>query len=235
MSNADPFLDAFAAIERHLRRLTKQPNGTPFFQVVDEASKRSAVVRPYGDDLKEYAELRNAIVHDRRGGQVIAEPLEVAVKDLTKLKELITQPPTVFPAFRANVIVLSPSAPVSDALKPMVEHSFSQVPVKDGETWIGLLTANTVTRWLGANLDDPAVAKATPIRDVLSHTEYPDNHAFVGREAPLTEVVQRFHDHERMGKRLDAVLITQNGRQPERLLGIITVSDLPRVWAMISK
>ncbi len=72
--NSDQFLDAFSRIEKLLRRMVDGRRVDSFTFLVREAAKRSATVRRVEQDLLEYADLRNAIVHERGGGFVIAEP-----------------------------------------------------------------------------------------------------------------------------------------------------------------
>jgi hypothetical protein len=57
------------------------------------AAKRSAAVRGVEDDLLELSDLRNAIVHERGGGYVIAEPHPETVERLEQIVELLVEPP----------------------------------------------------------------------------------------------------------------------------------------------
>lgn len=72
MLNSDRFLNAFSSIEQQLRKITRRGKETRFYQLVDEASASTPAVASYKDDLKEFADLRNAIVHERGDGRVIA-------------------------------------------------------------------------------------------------------------------------------------------------------------------
>jgi len=55
------------------------------------------------------------------------------------------------------------------------------------------------------------------------------------RDSTLFEALERFQDFERRGKKLEAVLITQNGKLSETLLGIITIWDLPKIYEALEK
>jgi hypothetical protein len=90
VKNSESFLNSFAAIEKHLRSIGKADRSASFYQVVDSSARSDRVVRRYRDDLKEYADLRNAIVHERFDGHVIAEPNDRAVADLSKLQAMLT-------------------------------------------------------------------------------------------------------------------------------------------------
>jgi hypothetical protein len=42
-----------------------------------------------------------------------------------------------------------------------------------------------------------------------------------------------FDDHLHSGRSLDAIILTHNGRETEAPLGIVTVSDMPRLLGAI--
>ena len=47
--------------------------------------------------------------------------------------------------------------------------------------------------------------------------------------ATVADGLAAFDEYLSRGKRLEAILITQNGRSSEALLGIITVHDIPKL------
>jgi len=152
--NSDRFLNAFNSIERSLRKFTKKEKGERFYTLVDVASKSYPIVRHFSNDLKEFADLRNAIVHERTDGHVLAEPNNQAVEMIEHIASLLSNPPKVIPLFKCKVYALSVGDPIAKAVKAMSERSFSQMPVYDGAAFVGLLTANTVARWLGASITE---------------------------------------------------------------------------------
>jgi predicted transcriptional regulator len=191
-------------------------------------------VKRFRVDLKEYADLRNAIVHERSDGHVIAEPNERAVRDIQRIESLILKPPIVIPLFQQKVQCLEESSSIGQAVSLMHKHSFSQIPITKSGSFLALLTANTVARWLGAQVDDDDFsADGTTIAKVLKYTEDPENHAFLSKGSTLFQVLERFDVFERRGKSLEAVLITEKGNKSEALLGILTVFDLPKVLIKI--
>jgi hypothetical protein len=134
MLNSERFLSTFNAIAKHL---------------VDLAGQSDAVVRRFSTDLKEFADLRNAIVHERTDGHVLGEPNDQAVQKIESIFQLLTDPPKIIPFFQSAVYALSVGDPIAVAVKTMLEESFSQVPVYDGTTFVGLLTSNPLPGGLG--------------------------------------------------------------------------------------
>jgi CBS domain-containing protein len=232
--NSDRFLEAFAGIERWLRRAASAERGATFYQVVDRAAERNAAVRRHRHDLKEFADLRNAIVHERTDEHVIAEPNARAVTGIQRLETLLTSPPRVLPHFQRKVATTESEWPLGRAAALMSTRAFSQLPVLRSGRVVALLTANTIARWLGDRAGDGIVdLSGTTVTEVLRFAEDLENHVFFGRAAALAEVLERFDEFESRGKVLDAALLTHGGRSSESLLGIITPHDIPRILAIL--
>lgn len=95
-NNSERFLETFNSIDKFLRRKTGlNDRNNSFSSVLDKASKSNSAVRNLKIDLQEFADLRNAIVHERTDGHVIAEPHEEVIIRLEKILKLITKSPTV--------------------------------------------------------------------------------------------------------------------------------------------
>lgn len=232
MSNSEKFLSLFNEVEKKLRKLTNNDEKVSFFELVEESAEISSVVRNYKEDLKKFANLRNVIVHEfGTEKRFIAEPNDLAVSHLSNIYKNLTAPPKVIPEFQVKVEYVFINDPISSALKVMYNKSYSQLPVYEGDVFKTLLTTNTITRWLGACVNEDIFSLSeTPISDVLKFTEENDNFCFIGRDSTLFDVVEEFQTYVKRGKKLDAILITQNGRPSEKLMGIITVWDLPRIY-----
>lgn len=231
--NSDRFLNVFAAIERHLRKLTAGGRQDTFYALVDTAAQKTASVRRYRVELKEYADLRNAIVHERIDGDPIAEPHEKAVRRLEQIHELLTTPPKVGPEFLGQVTTCEPSDRVRDVARKMLEGDFSQLPVYRGGELIGLLTAETLTRWMSTRFEiDDGILEDEAVEAALPYAEDPENHALISRTATVFDVIKCFDSFLREGKSLDAIIVTEHGSRSESALGIITIFDLPRVYEL---
>src|SRR5437879_3542778 len=122
----DVFVRLFNQIDDALRQLTELDRGSGFTQVVRSAKSRSATVRSYEDDLLEFAELRNAIVHDRDFPKVIADPRPEVIVRLEQIAAALITPARVNTFFKP-VHLFTASDPLSAALTEMREHDFSQV------------------------------------------------------------------------------------------------------------
>ncbi len=195
--------------------------------MVKELSKRDRVIGRFRDDLLQWHDLRNAIVHERRGGgQVIAEPVEGALDEFLKLAKVLSSPPKISGTFQREVSRVAPSDSIQTATETMKNGGFSQLPVYDDNGLHGLLTATAVTRWL-AQAWESGVPASTPVSTVL---ESADDHAdwrLLDRNATFNDAVGLFDDAHDAGTILSAIVITHDGKRSQKPIGILTASDLP--------
>ena len=234
MKNSDKFLEAFKSIEFHLRKVCKKDKFIPFFDLINYAANIKSEVKLFRDDLKEFSELRNAIVHDKGGGYVIAEPNEEAIKKIEKICSLIIKPPTIFTLFKKKVFTLNTTDPILKAVEIMYKEIISQMPIHNENEFHALLTTNTIARWLGAcSEDDIFSLKETTIDHVLQYTEDENNYYFMSRNTSIFEALEKFHEYENKGKRLEAILISDGGKPNEKIIGIMTIADLPKALGTI--
>lgn len=230
-ANSTRFLGAFSAIESHLRRLLSADSRVPFTTLLHQASRQHRWIDRYAQDLAEFAELRNAIVHRFRAERAIAEPHDDVTARIESIAATITRPPAVVPRFQRRVDVVQPETAIVDAVLLMRKHDISKLPVVTGQEITGLLTTGAIARWLGAEAAVGLVdIGATPVSEVLRHADERDSYRILAATAPLTEAVSLFLQRQEEGRRLEAVLITERGRNGGKLVGLITTSDLPAAF-----
>lgn len=229
------FLAAYHWIEQSLRKMSGNDIRDSFRHLVDCMSKRSAVVRKYRDDLVEFGELRNAIVHERISPDyLIAVPLLETVERIEEIARLLANPPLVYPRFRREVVVFSPHDSMEKVFQVMRGKGFTQFPVYEDGVYRGLLTDGGIAGWVAgrtakamgtASIAD--ILLGVSVGEVLASEKNPHRARFVSRRSTVYEVEEIFRENSKREKwRVAAVLITENGKPDEELLGIITPSDL---------
>jgi CBS domain-containing protein len=226
---AERFLAAYNAIDRHLRDVMREPNHRGFSSLVREyGSHHPRWLDREGHQLFAFADLRNVIVHNKvEPYRYPAIPLPEIVRRIEAIRDRLLDPERVIPTFQEEVVSVTPRTPLSAVLRIVAERGFSQFPVYEGERFRGLLTENGITRWLAhyrvttetlVELEDAHVAA------VLAREEDRQNWAFVGRDAPVDDVVEMFAARPL----LEAVLVTHSGSPQQAPLAIITGWDVLR-------
>src|SRR5699024_8747500 len=171
------------------------------------------------DDLYEFADLRNAIVHSRvKPNYVIAEPHDATVYKINKIEEEISKPKMVIPEFQCIVRTFGISESLSVILKTIHEMNFSQFPIYDRDKFMGLVTSNGITNWLSQNIKEDLVSiQDTKMSDVLHCEESQENYKFISKDTTIYEADDFFKANLSKGIPLKALLITHNGRHTEKL------------------
>ena len=75
------------------------------------------------------------------------------------------------------------------------------------------------------------MSRTRPSGRVLKFTEDAENHLFRARDATVFDALEAFDDFTHRGKSLDAILSNHSGKPGDGLLGIVTVFDVPRLFA----
>lgn len=221
------FLTLYNELDHLLQKITDERGGVPFWKRLRIAAKREPVVRRHLDDLLEYHELRNAIIHHRTyPKELIATPTAETVAEFRRVVEHLSAPPKVIPAFASEVHVFSPKTPLKEVLQYMFSRGYSQV-VSRVEGRLRLTTSSGLTRWLAAmvNADDVPYQSAT-MADVLPF-DREEALQLIARDASIDQALAIFQSSlERKRPRLFAIVITETGDAAEEPLGIITPRDL---------
>lgn len=232
MLNSTTFLDEFAELEKWLRKVTNSGKDISFVAMVDKASKSNPAVKANMDSLKEFADLRNAIVHERTDSHVIAEPNDQAVVEFRRISQLVRKPPQLLSLIhQGGVICCRLGDQIGDALRSMHEGAFSQLPIlNDDKVVVDVLTAETIARWLASEVSNDSISlRETKIEDVLKHKEKRSRYVFKSRDASVYDVLGVFEEYLDKGLDVDAILITQDGRPNQSLLRILTIYDVPEL------
>jgi hypothetical protein len=226
MDRAQQFIQLYNQLSRYLRQHADEDSNLPFYQLIRAVATTHSTVRRYLADLREYGDLRNAIVHNETyPQQVIAEPTEETITNFTHIVQSITSPRRVIPTFQSNVHVFPAQGLLTEALDYMKNNEFSQVIVQTSNG-LSLLSIEGVALWFAEQQRPQMNVARVTVSDALVH-EHPDNALFLAHNATVDDARAAFSETlERAHPRLMAILITQNGKRTEQPLGIITPWDL---------
>jgi predicted transcriptional regulator len=215
----------YNAVDHALRKALGSDKQVPFTRLVSLYSERHTF---WGDaePLKTIAEIRNAIVHGKTEPyRYVAIPTPAIADQLRQCRERLMNPARAIPTFQRPVKAVSIRDTLAGVLKIINEQDYSQFPVYEDEQFRGLFTENGVTRWLAhhvvktlslVELDDISIGR------VLRNEERRKNYHFVARNLRVDDVSALFAKEAL----LEAVLITANGKETEKLLGIATRWDI---------
>lgn len=222
---AEEFLHLLNQIDEHLKGIVKRHEGRGFMMRLDIAARQDPVLSRYKEELREFSELRNAIVHYREfPARVIAEPTDDALARLRRITDDILDPPRLIPTFAGGVRCWKPAEPLREAMALMNDKGYSQLPVFDGSR-MALLTTDGIARWVLAQTDVCIDFTARTVTDILPY-EKPGVFRLLRGDATLESARRAFHEALNKGVKLRAILLTSDGQPAAKLLGIVTASDV---------
>lgn len=232
---SERFLNAFCRLEDELRRVTGFGSHESFIFMLDHAARSNAAFAHYRDDLREYAELRNAIVHKRIGDAPIAEPHPDIVARIESIAELVTQAPPLSSFFRKHVEICSPRDSLKKVLDLMQQGHFNQVPVYSGKKLLGLLTSDSIVFWLASSFkNSDFIDPNTRVSDLLAFAASSEDYALLPGSASIFDALEAFEKAYKRGRRLIAVIITENGNNDQHPIGIVTTLEVPRIVTLLN-
>lgn len=231
--NSILFIELFTEIEQRLKTICRDQYHSTFSELLRKASKLNEVARQYSADLKEFAQLRNAIIHTRRRNYIIAEPHSDVIDDIKHIHRLLHHPPKVSEIMVTNPYSAEPNQPLMDVLRTFADKGIMRCPVIERDTIIGLITAKTLSMWLAKTLaKEPVAPDTTKVRALLPYANNND-YTIVSRRSDIISLSGHIKNSLNEGSYIQAVLVTEKGTADSKLVGIISPSDLPRLYDKI--
>jgi predicted transcriptional regulator len=219
------FKDAYNDIDRYLRKFLQVDNEVPFSRLVRDYATRYPRWRCQGSLLM-LSDLRNVLVHlPEKEYAYISIPTNIAIETIENIRNSFLSPELVYPRFQRIVAIANWDDSLAVILEIINKEKFSQFPVYKTGKCIGLLTENGITRWLAQH----TVRKMTlvefseePVEAILSQEEKRKNYGFIGRSTTVLEAENLFVSNPL----LEALLITEQAKPENTLVGIITRWDI---------
>jgi predicted transcriptional regulator len=225
------FLAAFNVVEDWMRHELDSDDVQDFGTLLRQLERTNSAVHRHARELRRLARLRNLIAHNHSRERPLAVPTSLSVERAEAISIQLRSPPLLIEYATNPVELCRPSDPLGCCVKKMHDGVFSQLPIYDDQQYCGLLTAETIARWLATFFlgDGDGIVDEQTVAEVVQHQEDSENYKFMAANATVTSALSAFEEFQRRGKRLEAILITNLGRPTETLRGIVTIQDIPKL------
>lgn len=223
---SERFEAAFNRIHEFLRSNVKIYNDK-FLALLNEGAKRHAMINTYKEDLTKYAKLRNVLVHEKvEVGYYIAEPNLQIVEHIEKIANIFNKPNYALSIATKKVIFFNSEDSILHVIQGLKEHSYAQYPVYHNNECIGLLTNAHIVRWFAEHVENNILdLREIKVKDIIENvSKHPVQ--FVPKNINIFEAEEIFEVAHKNKSELEAIIITENGKQNESPLGLITAWDL---------
>lgn len=209
--------------------------GGRFMDVAREYVEAHNLPSSYLISLQTYAALRNAIDHNSQHGVYpIAEPVPEIVEEIRHLRDKIKTPPeaiTVLPAM--DVCSVRSGEPVSVALEYVRQFDFSQLPVYDSGQYTGILTTNTIARWLARQILGGGEHRDASIIEVMEFREPGDCCLLMDRTLTAADAFYQLAYGSPDGGPVNALILTEGKLRTDQPIRVISVYDVPLLSAAL--
>jgi CBS domain-containing protein len=231
----DQFLGMFAEIENCMKLGLERRQNARFMDIAREYIQVHNLPSSYLVSLQTYAALRNAIDHNsHRGAYPIAEPIPEIVEEIRQLRDKIKAPPKVIVILPAmDVCSVHSGEPVSVALEYVRQFDFSQLPVYESGQYVGILTTNTIARWLAQQIVEGGVHRDAAISEVMEFREPSDCALLVDRTLTAADAIHQLSYGAPHGGPTNALILTENKLPTDHPIRVIAVYDVPLLSAAL--
>lgn len=234
MNNAVELISAYNLIDARLRSLYRGKGNLQFSDLVRRCAELNKTVQRYEEELMAMARLRNAIVHNSTREQIIAQPSDEFTALCRHISELLSAPPKLKEIKEKGATGISETATVEDAVLLIARTGYSNIPVYRNSRFIGMLNNRRLVKSLGDALEAGENVEdflADPCADVLRDDDFPRYYRLLGQENTVQDAIDAFSEN----RKLLAVVVTEHGVMGERIVNILTASNLPALFEMLEE
>jgi len=234
MTRAEEYRIEFNKLETMLKKRANARSEESISSVVSSLVNihKDRVVRQFERDIRQFIELRNAIIHQSTD-RAIAEPYEETVTALRQLVVNIEQPKTAWDIATTELIKVGLDDNLSEVVKKMAQMHITSLPIVEDKRVIGFVSESTVVKIVDKAFEyGGALIDEAKIKDVAYDKPYGDDsdvYAYVTRKVTVYEIEDMFNNAIKKGQRLLAVLVSDKGDASATPLGIITAWDLHKI------
>lgn len=224
---SERFEVAYNQIHIKLKEIIPSKNDS-FVHLLDIAKLRHPYINNVYDRIKQYAKLRNSIVHYKlEPMKYIAEPHLDIVEDIEKISQMLSHPPLAIEVASTPVQVFQNNSKLLDIITTFSVNAYSQIPIYDENmNFSGLLTEGGIIKWISRNiLEGNILINDVTAEDVLQ-VEQSYNVHFLAKTTTIFDLHDIFEKAFYENRRLEAIIMTENGSTKEKPIGIITSWDL---------
>ena len=225
----DEFEKEFNKIESYLKRYLNVDKYVRFYDLINQAKDKNYVIRNKEHVLKYLGDLRNTVIH-QKGLENYAIPTKNAISELKEINKKLTKPKKVYDLIKNKVTIINVNDLLIEVLNEIKKFDYSQFPVYDEHGYIGLLTNNSISRWLSKNIDSDSSLvvdlKAIGVNEVLKYNESEDDVIFISREIDIYTFIEKYLNSR---TKIKIFLITEGGKKDNKPMSIVTPYDFERL------
>ncbi len=230
----DTFLTNFKALEKELVAISKlKGDYVSFSRALNQIyyNRMNPVIsdRDNFDLLKTASDLRNILSHEND----ICAPSDSFLKKFNSVCESILHPRTCYDVCVKDIETCTGSSPISEVISKMDEKKLSHIPVMNSRGDVaGVFSRDSLFDYLMLH-PDASFDETTTVNDMnevigfQSHRN--ESFYFVPRSMSVYKAFEKISKTRAHQKLVGMLFVTEHGKQSEKVLGIITMTDLAKI------
>lgn len=228
-SRAEEFLELYRQLEDALEERYRNQRRRCSSVIMEFSREEDSA--PVREKLEVCRELRNLLAHSGGlQGQPVAEPSQPVMEALGEVLRYVKRPPLAmeFAVPREKLMTAWLDQKVLRLMEQMDQNGYSHIPVIQNGQFGGVFSVGTIFRYQLCS-GGKALTPDTTLRELkkyLEPGEHLENYEFVGKDATYFTVRKLFERPRGKNRRISVIFITEDGRQDQRLLGMLTPWDV---------
>ncbi len=236
IEESDKFYKLFQEFEELIKqRCIKSginTDGVELYILINKLSEKSRYFKNKKLEIDIMRDIRNIYSHsrDEKYRYVVCPNPEIN----NKLKDIINEiknPPLIYesPICIKDIFNKTMDDSIYDTIKMMTEKMYTHIPIFENKKLIGVFSENTlldvVRNETGIILDNN-----TKFKSIEKYLKI-ENHSmeefiFVSRRKNIYDIEDIFKDYFFKTKRIGCIYVTENGKDTENILGMLTAWDV---------
>ena len=227
------FLKLFTELEEYLRVTYHKGEYsytgfvTKLYQI--KKSKENMIINNNHnfDVLKQAAQMRNIISHNND----VLIPSDKFLKEFKEIVEKITKPLTVRQIMTKynDLKTVTLKTTIGDTVELLKKSGFSTIPVIENDELVGIFTEKSLFDYLSLT-KSKSVNKGMKMSEIIEAIDL-NNHPrkyydFISVNLNIYDAYQLFNKDVKQRREMLLLLVTENGKEGEHLLGIVALRDL---------
>jgi len=188
----------------------------------------SSFVRRYFDELRNFWYIRNELIHKYHDYIDITDS---TINNIQKYINIFKNPKTCYDFFKVDIYFCNENNLLVDIIKIMNKNVFTHIPVYSTDNkFIWILTESNITCFIWENIENDWTLLLENIKiSDINLENGSDVYEFISRKTTIYEIEDKFYNSINKNKRLGAIFITNLWKKKEKIDGIITAWDMPKI------
>ena len=235
---ADKLISLFKELEDVIKNECKKcaidTNEKSISLLINELSKKNNIVRRNKDELDLIRNVRNLNVHQQIDKyKYVVYPSPEINNKLEMIINEIKNPPMIYYSEmcikKSNMYCRKMNHSIYDTIQEMTKKLYTHIPIIENGKLIGVFSENTLLDIVKRD-NVIIIDEKTTFKDIEENLKI-ENHTmesfkFISKRKNIYDVEDMFKNYFGQHKRIGCIYITENGKENENILGMLTAWDV---------